>query len=90
VLTSGSRKRYLSLEPLSYGIDQGDRKVPSVHVQMLKAYHQEESNTRIARVTSVFEPDNDDDISDGYAEASISGDELSIAQIKDRKLDTKV
>ena len=70
--------------PLSYGIDSGDRKIPSVHVQLMKRFHKEQHSHRVGRVTSVFEPDTpEDDILDRYSEVAISGKELENTQAAD-------
>jgi len=67
--------------PLSYGIDTGDRKIPSVHVSLLKAYERPEGIAKIGRATSVFDADRkDDDIIDRYAEVKVTGDELDDSQ----------
>ena len=69
--------------PLSYSIDTGDRRIPSVHIQLIKAYNREE-DVMVSRVTSVFEPDKPgDDILERYAEAHISDSELSDKQKED-------
>ena len=39
--------------PLSYAVDFGHRKSPSIHAQLLKKFHQSQLETRVARVTSV-------------------------------------
>ena len=53
--------------PLSYAVDFGYRKSPSIHVQLLKRFQPQEE-TRVARVTSVLEPDGPtDDIRDRLA-----------------------
>jgi len=58
--------------PLSYEVDTGERKIPSVHVQLLKKYHKNEEVPKVGRATSVFEPDGmSDEITDRYAEVII-------------------
>jgi len=70
--------------PLSYMIDTGDRKIPSVHVSLIKSYDRPEDIAKIGRATSVFEADGgDDDIVDRYAEVKVTGDELDESQKKD-------
>ena len=57
--------------PLSYGVDYGYKKAQSVHVQLLKVFH--EPDTVVARVTSVLEPDQpNDDIRERLAEVEIT------------------
>jgi len=61
--------------PLSYGIDMGDRKVPSVHVSLLKKYMRESDSVKIARATTVIDSDTkEDDISERYTEVKVSGE----------------
>ena len=73
--------------PLSYGIDTGDRNIPSMHVQLLKQFREHLDCPKVARVTSVFEPDTDTDgILDRYAEVNVVGDELQGKQAADVKL----
>jgi len=43
--------------PLSYAVDTGDRKIPSVHVQLIKRYHKPDEIPKVNRATSVFEPE---------------------------------
>ena len=70
--------------PLSYAINTGDRHIQSVHVQLMKKYHQESDNSRVSRVTSVFEPDTThDDILTRYSEAEVVEQELLESQKKD-------
>ena len=58
--------------PLSYGIDFGHRKSPSVHIQQLKKYHKPVGDTVVGRVTSVLEQDTpQDDIRDRMAETKV-------------------
>ena len=53
--------------PLSYAVDFGYRKSPSIHAQLLKQFQPQEER-RVARVTSVLEPDGpEDDIRDRLA-----------------------
>ena len=80
--------------PLSYAIDTGDRKIPSVHVQLIKQYYKDTDNLKVTRVTSVFELDTQqDDILDRYSEVVIDGEQLcdkrarDIKQIEDRYSD---
>ena len=66
--------------PLSYSIDTGDRKIPSVHVQLIKKYQK----AQVGRVTSVFQQDTtSDNIVDRYSEASVQTQELRDSQNKD-------
>ena len=82
--------------PLSYGVDLGDRKVPSMHVSLLKKFYEPPVTTqpsenspvvtdpRVSRVTSVLEPDSPgDEITDRLAEVKIEGDDLSPSQKAD-------
>ena len=72
--------------PLSYAIDTGDRKIPSVHVQLIKKYYQDTDNLKVNRVTSVFEPDTQqDDILDRYSEVVFDGEQLCDKQARDIK-----
>ena len=51
--------------PLSYGVDFGYRKSPSIHVQQIKLYHEPTCDNVVGRITSVLEPDtSQDDIRD--------------------------
>jgi len=60
--------------PLSYSIDMGDRKVPSVHVSLLKKYIRESENVKISRATTVLDSDtSEDDVSERYTEVEVSG-----------------
>jgi len=70
---------------LSYGIDTGECKIPSVHIQLLKKYHNNDEETpKVGRATSVFEPDGvRDDILDRYAQVNILGDSLDDKQKSD-------
>jgi len=65
--------------PVSYCIDVGDRKIPSVHISLLKAYEKETEVAVISRATTVMDADvTGDDIGERYAEAKVSGEgELS-------------
>ena len=55
--------------PLSYKIDLGDRRLNSIHVQLLKKY---ERPKQIKRVTSVLEGDTTtDEITSRYSEAKV-------------------
>jgi len=67
--------------PLSYSIDVGDRKIPSVHISLLKKYEREETS-KVARATTVLEEDRvGDEITERYAEVKVSGaEELSSVQ----------
>ena len=47
--------------PLFCEIDTWDRKIPSVHIHLIKKYYGEQYKPRVGRVTSVFEPDSKED-----------------------------
>jgi len=68
--------------PVSYGVDIGDRKIPSVHVSLLKRYQQQGEVVTVARTTTVMDEDTEgDDIAERYSEVKVSGgDELSKGQ----------
>ena len=69
--------------PLSYKVDMGDRKLGSVHIQLLKKY---EKPKQIKRVTSVLEGDtNSDDIVTRYSEVKLTSQQLT--QPQDKQLD---
>ena len=69
---------------LNYRIDTGDRTIPSVHVQLLKQFVEPTVSHKVARVTSVFEPDTPlDTILDRYSEVKVSGDQLEDSQAAD-------
>ena len=58
--------------PLSYAVDFGYRKSPFIHAQLLKKFHSQEE-TKVARVTSVLEPDGpQDDIRDRLASVEMT------------------
>ena len=60
--------------PLSYKINTGDRTIPSVHIQLLKAYKPRQEEHQVCRVTSVLEPETEDDTMENqYAEAKVTG-----------------
>jgi len=63
-------------------VDTGDRKIPSVHISLIKGYKKQSEVAAIARATTVMEEDNvEDDIGDRYSEVKVSGDdELNIEQ----------
>ena len=69
--------------PLSYGVDTGDRKLPSVHVQLMKKFHKSPDKPKVGRVTSMFEPDTLEDILDRLSDLSVSGKELEGKQAED-------
>ena len=61
--------------PVSYAVQTEDRRIPTVHVQQMKAAH---SQDRVKRVTSMLEEDsNNDDITDRFAEARIKEQHLN-------------
>jgi len=69
---------------LSYGVDIGYRKIPSVHVSLIKKYERNIEKPKINRATSVMEADSvSDDITDRFAEATVSGDSLNKQQESD-------
>ena len=52
----------------------GDRILPSIHIQQLKAYIPRVGEPEVKRVTSVLEPDTlNNQMEDQYAEAKVSG-----------------
>ena len=62
------------ITPLSYRINTGDRTLPSIHIQQLKAYTPRQEDSKVKRVTSVLEPDTQiDQMDDQYAEAKVTG-----------------
>ena len=77
--------------PLSYGVNLGDRKVPSMHVSLLKRFIEVpvssqtcETEPTVSRVTSVLEPDSPgDEITDHLAEVQVEGEALSPSQKAD-------
>ena len=69
--------------PLSYAVDTGNRKIPSVHVQLIKKFN-ESAQPKVLHITSVLEPDQKNDtITDRLAETKIAGDELNASQLRD-------
>ena len=70
--------------PLSYRIHTGDRVIPSVHIQLLKEFVHRKQEPKIARVTSVFDPDTpEDSLEDRYAEVHIGGVDAQGKQARD-------
>jgi len=67
---------------LSYAVDVGDRVIPSVHIQLLKRYtDNEQDRVRVERATVVLDPDQPgDNITDRYAELVVKGNELTREQ----------
>ena len=62
--------------PLSYRISTGDRVLPSVHIQQLKAYIPR-PEPKVGRVTSVLEPDSQaDSMDEEFTEARVTGSYL--------------
>jgi len=63
--------------PLSYCVDVGGRKIPSVHISMLKKYEREKEDVvKVSRATTVMESDTvGDEIKQRYAEVKVSGSE---------------
>ena len=60
--------------PLSYKIDTGDRRLNSVHIQLIKRYDRPK---QVKRVTSVLEGDTEqDDITTRYSEAKVEEQQL--------------
>jgi len=75
---------YRKNSPLSYGIDTGERKIVSVHVQLLKKYRGNDEVLKVGRATTVLEQDDEnDDITDRYAEVTVLGATLTKKQKKD-------
>ena len=81
--------------PLSYGVDFGLRKSPSVHIQQLKPYHKPVDEIVVGRVTSVLEEDTlQDDIRNRMTETKVTPTSLTeeqllqIKQIEDDFSDT--
>ena len=75
---------YKKNSPLSYSVDIGDRKLGSVHVQLLKRYDKSVDTPQIRRVTSVLEGDKgDDEITTRYSEAELIEQELDLKQKED-------
>ena len=67
--------------PLSYSVDTGDRKLGSVHVQLLKKYDKSVDAPQIRRVTSVLEGDTgEDEITTSYSEAKVKQQDLDSKQ----------
>jgi len=59
--------------PFSYAVDSGERKLGSVHVQLMKKYDKTTAPTRIRRVTSVLEGNTrEDDITTRYSETKLT------------------
>ena len=69
--------------PLSYTVDLGDRRIHSVHVQLMKKYNRETQQNRVNRLTSVFEADTQtDNILMRYAEVHIGEQQLHETEIQ--------
>ena len=69
--------------PLSYAVDFGHRKSPSIHAQLLKKF-QPQHESKVARVTSVLEPDGpQDDIRDRLAGVEIAKGTITDNQKRD-------
>ena len=65
-------------------MDTGDRKLQSVHVQLMKYFRKSPDKPKVGRVTSVFEPDTlEDNILDRFSEVSVSGKKLEGKQAED-------
>ena len=63
--------------PLSYKVSTGDRVLPSVHIQLLKAYVPR-PEPKVGRVTSVLEPDTPTDhMEEQYSEAVVTGNVIT-------------
>jgi len=74
--------------PLSYGVNRGDRKIPSVHVSLMKRFEGEtevEQKT-VKRTTTVMDEDKEgDEIQDRYSEVKVlEGDGLDRKQRSQR------
>ena len=66
--------------PLSYKIDMGDRRLNSIHIQLIKRYDRPK---QVKRVTSVLEGDTEqDDITTRYSEAKVEKQQLRPEQQK--------
>ena len=62
----------------------GHRNIPSVHIQLMKQYHQDNDNPKVNRVTSVLEPDTkQDDFLNRYSEVVIQEQQLQTTQVQD-------
>ena len=77
--------------PLSYGVDFGHRKSPSIHVQELKTYHRLVCENVVGRVTSVLEPDTpQDDIRYRLTEINVQTGTMTESQRADiAKIESK-
>jgi len=75
---------YAVNSPLSYGVNTGDRKIPSMHISLMKKFEKEneKEQTVVRRTTTVMDEDKEgDEIQDRYSEVKVSGgDELSREQ----------
>ena len=68
--------------PVSYAVDFGYRKSPSIHIQLMKVFKSQDE--RVARVTSVLAPDTQsDDIRDRLASVEVEQQTKSSKQQKD-------
>ena len=68
--------------PVSYAVDFGYRKSPSIHIQLMKEFQSQDE--RVARVTSVLAPDTQsDDIRDRLASVEVEQQTKSSKQQKD-------
>ena len=67
--------------PLSYGVDFGHRKSPSVHIQQLKLYNKPIDDIVVGRVTSVLEEDTpQDDIRGRMTDTTVTTSPLTDEQ----------
>jgi len=75
---------YAVNSPLSYGVDTGDRKIPSVHMSLMKKFARNEESVVVARATTVMDPDTaGDEIGERYSEVKVSGSEGMSARRSD-------
>jgi len=72
---------------LSYAVDIGSRTIPSVHIQLLKKYEDNndgEPALTVDRATVVLDPDRpNDNITDRFSELVVKGEELDEKQKSD-------
>jgi len=85
---------YAVNSPVSYGVDRGDRKIPSVHISLMKRFEgeTEREHKTVKRTTTVMDEDKEgDEITERYSEVKVSGGEglsrkqkCQVAKILDR------
>jgi len=77
----GLYKIFRKNSPLSYGVDTGDRRIQSVHVQLMIKYCKREEALRVDRATTVLEQDGENyEITRRYTDITVEGDELMESQ----------